>query len=270
MLIDEENSVFQISDFVGNRGTYFAASATRGRWRDLLPSISTNLKANENYLAFGGLVSENCEAPCVLILGAGELGEGISELLKNTRITFVESDVDFGPRVKLILDGHRIPFRDGMFDGVIAQAVLEHVVDPYQVVKEIHRVLKADGFVYAETPFMQQVHGGRYDFTRFTHLGHRRLFRNFEECSSGAVSGTGMAFAWSYKYFLRSLTRRRTLQQALVAFGAFTSFFWKYFDRRTITRPETLDGASGLYFLGRKSSNTLSDKELIKLYRGAL
>ena len=54
-------------------------------------------------------------------------------------------------------------------------------------------VYKDDGLVYADTPFMQQVHMGRYDFTRFTYLGHRRLFRKFEEIDSGAVSGPAMA-----------------------------------------------------------------------------
>ena len=52
-------------------------------------------------------------------------------------------------------------------------------------------MLKDDGLVYAETPFLQQVHGGPYDFTRFTHLGHRRLFRKFIELESGATAGAG-------------------------------------------------------------------------------
>ena len=65
-------------------------------------------------------------------------------------------------------------------------------------------MLKGRGVVYAETPFMQQVHMGPYDFTRFTHSGHRRLFRRFEEVESGAVCGPGMALAWAYQYFLLS------------------------------------------------------------------
>ncbi len=84
---------------------------------------------------------------------------------------------------------------DESFDGVICQAVLEHVLDPYRCVEEIHRVLRPNGLVYAETPFMQQVHGGTHDFTRFTHLGHRRLFRKFAEVDSGVVCGPGMALA---------------------------------------------------------------------------
>ena len=99
----------------------------------------------------------------------------------------------------LICDAHDIPFADGCFDGVIVQAVLEHVMDPGRCVEEIHRVLGDNGLVYAETPFIQQIHMGRYDFTRYTHSGHRRLFRRFEEIASGPVGGPGMALAWAYQ-----------------------------------------------------------------------
>ena len=66
----------------------------------------------------------------------------------------------------------------------------------------MYRVLKYDGLVYAETPFMQQVHMGKYDFHRFTHLGHRRLFRDFSQIESGVMCGLGMALACGYYYFI--------------------------------------------------------------------
>lgn len=271
ILIDEANSVFEISDFLSERDTYFLTDSPIKRvLRRLVPEISKNLKARKNYAMFAHMVSQSHPSPRVLILGGSDLGEGIEMLLRHPEIELIESDVAFGPRVKIILDGHGIPFQDGLFDGVIAQAVLEHVVDPYKVVEEIYRVMKVGGVVYAETPFMQQVHGGRYDFTRFTHLGHRRLFRRFAETSSGAVNGTGMAMAWSYKYFMRSLTNNPMIQRCLVAFAAFTSFFMKYLDHLTIDRPASLDGASGLYFLGRKSLDILTDRDLIRQYRGSL
>jgi ubiquinone/menaquinone biosynthesis C-methylase UbiE len=67
-----------------------------------------------------------------------------------------------------VADGHQLPIADGSVDGVWIQAVLEHVLDPSIVVQEIHRVLTPGGVVYAETPFMQPVHEGAYDFTRFS------------------------------------------------------------------------------------------------------
>jgi ubiquinone/menaquinone biosynthesis C-methylase UbiE len=169
---------------------------------------------------------------------------------------------------ELICDAHDIPFKDEMFDGVIAQAVLEHVVDPIRCVAEIHRVLKTGGLVYAETPFIQQVHMGRYDFTRFTHSGHRRLFRRFTEVASGAICGPGMALAWSYKYFLLSFAESRALRAVLSAFARMSSFFLKYADYYLIHKASSIDGASGVYFIGRKATAILSDRDVIAYYKG--
>ena len=146
--------------------------------------------------------------------------------------------------------------------------MLEHVLNPQRCVNEIFRVLKSSGIVYAETPFMQQVHMKEYDFTRFTHLGHRRLFRKFEEIKSGPCCGPGMALAWSYVYFLRSFFTSRWMSKILTVFGHLTSFFLKYFDYYLIDMPGSYDSASGYYFLGKKTNKCLSDKELIKQFRG--
>lgn len=191
-------------------------------------------------------------------------------LVNHPAIELVETDVSFGPRTLLICDAHDIPFEDKSFDGVIVQAVLEHVVDPYRCCEKIYRVLKEQGIVYAETPFIQQVHGGPYDFTRFTHLGHRRLFRKFEEIDSGAVCGPGMALAWTYQYFLLSFTTSRTFRRLLKVFARLTSFYLKYFDYYLNNKQGTLDAASGYYFIGRKVDQVLSDRDLIKLYKGAV
>ena len=236
----------------------------------LVPSISKNMKAKHNYEKLAALLLDRSATARVLVVGGSILGEGMASLAQNRSLELVDTDVSFGPRTMLICDAHDIPFQDESFDGVIAQAVLEHVVDPYQCVEEIHRVLKKDGLVYAETPFMQQVHMGRYDFTRFTHLGHRRLFRRFEEIDSGAVCGPGMALAWSYQYFLLSFAKSKALRALIRAFASLTSFYLKYFDYFLIDTAGGLDAASGHYFMGRKSGHRLSDKELLTLYKGAV
>ena len=124
--------------------------------------------------------------------------------------------------------------------------------------------------MYAETPFMQQVHLGKYDFHRFTHLGHRRLFRYFTEIDSGAVCGPGMSLAWAYSNFIFSFFRSKKMRKLLIPFTNLTSFFWKYFDYFLIDKPGTLDAASGYYFLGKKSELPISDEELLKQYKGLL
>jgi uncharacterized protein YbaR (Trm112 family)/SAM-dependent methyltransferase len=276
ILLNEHSSVFSIDDFVNQRRTIlsrFGVSQSGSIWRfirEYSPKIGKNLKAEKNYANFARLLKESRGTSRVLVIGGGTEGEGICELISDPAIELVETDVSFGPRTMLVCDAHDIPFDDESFDGVIAQAVLEHVVDPWRCVQEMHRVTGRNGLVYAETPFMQQVHMGRYDFTRFTHLGHRRLFRRFEEVDSGPVSGPGMALAWSYYYFLLSFCHSRFSRALVRRFARFTSFWLCYLDYYLIDRPGTYDAASGFFFVGRKKDEQeLGDKELLKLYRGA-
>lgn len=269
VLLNEPSSIFTMKDVIGHRDTFFPDTRS-GRFkaalRRFVPSLNWNLKATANYHRLGALLARRARRR-VLVVGGSIVGTGLDAL---TGVELVESDIALGAgRVLLICDAHDIPFADGTFDGVVAQAVLEHVVDPQRCVDEMHRVLAPEGMIYSETPFMQQVHAGRYDFTRFTHLGHRRLFRRFEEIDSGAACGPGMALAWSYQYFLLSFARTHVARGVLKAFAALTSCWLRLFDRYLIDRPGTLDAASGYYFLGRKCQQVLADRDLIQTYRGA-
>ncbi len=270
VLINESNSLFSIEDLVGKSTTFKLPKRNKIQKISqlLIPGISLNIKCIKNCDRFAKLLSAKNDAPKVLVLGGSILSKGIKSLFHYQDIELVVSDVSFGPDTMLICDAHDIPFENASFDGVIVQAVLEHVVDPYRCTEEIYRVLKKEGVVYAETPFMQQMHQGRYDFTRFTYLGHRRLFRRFEEIDSGAVCGPGMALAWAYYYFLLSFAKSKVVRHLIRIFAMFTSFYLKYFDYYLINKMGALDAASGFYFMGKKSDRSLTDKELIKLYRG--
>jgi SAM-dependent methyltransferase len=169
-----------------------------------------------------------------------------------------------------VSDAHDIPFADATFDGVVIQAVLHAVIDPRRAIAEVHRVLKPSGLLYVEVPFAQQNCEGAYDFYRYTHLGLRRLLRDFEELRSGAQGGPGMAMAWAYQYFLYSLTSSRR-GRLLAHIAARLTISWLvFFDRFLVDRPAALDAASGVYFLGRKSEVPLSDRELVRQYRGSV
>ncbi len=267
ILIDDEKSLFSINDFKQRIDTTF--NLTQSKWKSqvnsIIPTIGTNIKADTNYKQICNMLPTNSK---ILVIGGSIKGQGMDAIYSHKSFDIVSSDVSFGPYTTLICDAHDLPFSDGVFDCVIIQAVLEHVLEPQRCVNEIYRVLKNSGLVYAETPFMQQVHMKQYDFTRFTHLGHRRLFRHFEEIDSGPVCGPGMALAWSYSYFLRSFTSKRIMVKLLSVFASFTSFFLKYFDYYLIDKPGSYDAASGLFFMGRKSTTVLSDAELIKQFKG--
>jgi SAM-dependent methyltransferase len=267
ILIDDDNSVFDIASFIEGRPTFFPSSS---RMRDLalrfIPELGSNLFARRNYQRLLIELHNRGSHPRVLVVGAGVLGSGMDVLIHDGSLELIETDVTLLPTTQIVCDAHALPFADGLFDAVIAQAVLEHVADPYRCVSEIHRVLKSDGIVYAETPFIQQVHGGPYDFTRFTYLGHRRLFRYFDEITSGMAGGPGMALAWSYEYFLISLAPGRIGRQLARIVSRFTAFWLKYLDRLVASRPAALDAASGYFFMGRRSASPISDRSIVASY----
>jgi len=49
-------------------------------------------------------------------------------------------------------DAHFLPFRENVFDTVIALDVIEHLEDPLRFLKECNRVLKRRGIIFIHTP----------------------------------------------------------------------------------------------------------------------
>ncbi len=278
VLIAEDRSVFHHRDYQRDQeaprppeigSATVAETGGKARlWLSRLPSPSVNLSAVRCFETMKRLLLERTATPLVLLVGGGIRGKGMSALTGERAIRLINVDPSPNSTASVFCDGHDLPFRDGSIDAVVAQAVLEHVADPWRCVEEIHRVLKPNGIVYAETPFMQQVHLQGFDFTRFSHMGHRRLFRRFAEIESGAVAGPGTALAWAWRYFLASWTRSPRLAKALAIFGRITAFVFELTDHISGQRPGALDGASCIFFLGTRSEAVVSDGALVAGYRG--
>ena len=203
--------------------------------------------------------------PRILVIGGGTVGDGLEDLYDDPTVDLISFDVYASPATQFVGDGHSIPLADGSVDGVIVQAVLEHVLEPTIVANEIHRVLRTGGIVYADTPFLQQVHEGAYDFTRFTDSGHRFLFRRFERIDSGTVAGAGTALRWSVDYFVRALTRSVSLGRI-----ASLCFFWLSYLDRFLDPKHSVDGASSVFFLGRKTAAPITGADIIDYYQGGM
>lgn len=200
-------------------------------------------------------------APRILIVGAGHQ-------VYDEKYDIAYTDVAFGGRVGCICDAQGLPFPAGRFDLVIASAVLEHVTDPYQCMAEIHRVLKPDGLIYSATPFLQPVHMGAHDFTRFTPLGHRRLHRYFDEIESGIAQGPGSVLGLSLRYFLLSLGDGGRYRRAARAVGVILTLPLRWSDVLFRNRQGAWDAAGGSRFFGRKRETPVSDREILRQYRG--
>jgi SAM-dependent methyltransferase len=203
--------------------------------------------------------------PIVLVVGGGTVGSGLGALYQAPSVDITAFDVFPSSNTQFVADAHRIPLADGSVDGVIVQAVLEHVLDPWRVAAEIHRVLRDDGLVYADTPFLQQVHEGPHDFTRFTESGHRWLFRRFSLIDSGVVAGPGEQLVWSAGHATKALFSNR-----VVAAGARLAVRpLAYLIDRFGSPRHAVDGASSVYFFGRRSAHAIAPREMLAHYRGA-
>jgi len=266
VLINEQ-SVFEAGDIIRQyrEAPKNPAPSWFARARKFVPRIGGNLAADETAARVNEMLA-GIERPRVLVVGGGDSGAGMASILNNPRYLVVESDVYFGARCNIIADGHDLPFRDGAFDAVICQAVLEHVVRPQDCIDEIHRVLAPRGVFFGDIPFMYPVHMGAYDFTRFSLGGLRLACRSFEEVSAGISGGPFQAIAQTTFHSLRGLSRARAWQ-AFVFFVLPWFIFWlHYLDKPLRGRPQAGDGASGVYFLGRRSDRRRSEREIIQQY----
>ena len=270
ILINNRNSVFAIEDYLGDEQNYSGASGyagsldNRSGLRQLYRRIMHRLMETEprrrEFRVDDAIQRVREENPLarILVIGSGDSHFGPD---------VVHTDVAFGRHVSCIADAHDLPFEAATFDACVACAVLEHVADPYRCVEEIERVLKPNGWVYAETPFMQPVHMGAYDFTRFTFVGHRRLFRRFDEVASGIAGGPGASVAQIIRSALCGLATGRSKKFLRLA-GVLLTLPIRALDGFAARRPDAYDTASGFYFFGRRRAEPLPDREILAFYRG--
>jgi ubiquinone/menaquinone biosynthesis C-methylase UbiE len=272
VLLNPTRSVFRQEDFRPRATTTFKSTGTIAeKIGRLLPSPSRDVGRRKNYqrlaerLQFRSIGSRR-----VLVVGSGDGSATYDAMERVDGVRILETDVSLAGNAKVVCDASDLPFDDGQFDLVICQAVLEHVLEPQRCVDEMHRVLKPDGLIYVTTPFMQQVHMGEYDFTRFTHSGHRWLFRSFREIDSGIATGPASVLVWSIEYFLLAWTGTTWLRRALKATSRVLFGWMTLLDVYLAGKSSAFDGSGGFYFLGeRQDSADISPRQIIAYYRGA-
>ncbi len=67
--------------------------------------------------------------------------KGVKKNLNDPRVAVLEIDAENIPKSEI-----------GKYDAVIMVALIEHLIDPLQAMKEIKKLLKPGGFVYIDTP----------------------------------------------------------------------------------------------------------------------
>ncbi|MCI0409687.1 MAG: class I SAM-dependent methyltransferase, partial [Acidobacteria bacterium] len=241
VLIRHDNEVFPIRSYVER--TAMAQPGRQALLAQLVPGPSVNLASAKILRRFASELAARSEAR-VLVVGGGKQRSFFDHLLgEYGYLRFWYCDVDAGAAVDLYCDAHELPFEERVFEGVITTAVLEHVMYPERAICEMHRVLVDGGLIYSELPFMQQVHEGAYDFTRYSLSGHRRLCNQFNELSSGVVAGPGTALVWAVEHFALCFVRGRWPRLLVKAVIRLALFWVKYFDYMFRNSPQATDGA---------------------------
>lgn len=77
-------------------------------------------------------------------------------------------------------DAHNLSIADSTIDTVALLDVLEHLHTPKTCMQEIQRVLKPNGRLILQVPFLYPIHDAPYDFHRWTKYGLTQLLENHE------------------------------------------------------------------------------------------
>jgi len=87
--------------------------------------------------------------------------------IKKENFINVDIELRVKPDIIVNLDHCPYPFKDETFELIEMNHVLEHLQNPFKVMKEIYRILKPGGIVIIKVPHFS---GG------FTHADHKRGF----------------------------------------------------------------------------------------------
>jgi SAM-dependent methyltransferase len=75
---------------------------------------------------------------------------------------------------------HNAAIPDHFFDCILCMDVLEHVLNPFDAISELRRILKDGGYLLLSSPLNLRIHGPIPDCWRFTEHGYKSLLRDFD------------------------------------------------------------------------------------------
>jgi len=264
ILIDEGRSLFSSEEvaLTGEPRQFPNDSGWRYQIRRMIPAATSRdicLPLLEKYKV---LLPDD---PAILIIGCGVGADQYVKLFPTGHV--FPTDVTLQGDAVVACDGACLPFRDQTLDCVVVDQVLEHALNPGAIVSEIHRCLKPGGIVYSGVPFHTPVHGFPFDFQRYTPLGHRILFRKFQELEVYITQGPVSALSKTVIGFFSSMSSNLWWRRFSSAGVRLLMRPALWLDRRyTSARELSIPAASA--FLGRKQDREESPRTLISNWCG--
>jgi SAM-dependent methyltransferase len=111
--------------------------------------------------------------------------------------------------IDILCNAYKIPVKSESFDCALCTAVLEHLEEPEEAIRECYRLLKTDGVALYSIPFIWHLHEEPRDFFRFSKYGIEYLFKKsgFEISELIALSGFWVTFGQLFVYNLQRMNR---------------------------------------------------------------
>lgn len=181
------------------------------------------------------------------------LNVGSGNSILETDANCINLDINNFPNVNIVADAHKIPFPNDSFDYIFANALLEHVKNPFIVVSEMRRVLKKGGDIIINVPFLEEVHAEE-DYYRFTLKGLKNLFNeNFKEIKSGQSAGPSQAFVDIFrKYCALPFKECKLIYDIVTMIVAILLFPLRFMDFIIFKKNKPLTLCRSYYYIGKK------------------
>ena len=245
---DYSNSLISQIEGKGSWEDYDSEKITRkvaafSRWRKSLfqkLSPKKRIQIGPTYLDF---IDKYYIGGNILELGGGPNGLAIDGALN--------FDINDYQTVDVIGDARNMCFQDNIFEMIISNSVLEHILDYPSVLKECARVLKKDGYILFCVP---QVCGRHHsiDYHRWTLPGLKALFPNYEILDSGVVLGPGMFVAHLLSSLFEEITPSKLLNQLICLIVEWVAFPLRFLDLLNKKNKVWENYAHTIYIIAKK------------------
>lgn len=207
---------------------------------DRLVALQGDFRNPAASAAFEAVVAQQPANALCLAVGGGP-----------TRVhpNLVNLNIDRFANVDVVGDAYALPYADEAVDAVHCEAVLEHLEHPERAVREMFRVLRPGGQVFAATPFLQAFHAYPNHFQNFTLEGHNRLFERagFSIVSAGACVGPTFALTDLAALYFRNYLPTRILSRGVQRLMSLAGLVVRPLDRLLLRHPDAHKLASTVY-----------------------